>query len=652
MRIPLIGRVATLAALAILPIAWSAGSSSATDTSHDRGLDDAALIASAKPQLAATRGTGTPRRAEVAHAQPRIEAISTQLDSPVDVAWLRGDMNGAGVNVAANGLTVLSVFMVSYQSPYSLDWTYGLTGPVWWLDTNIDGVKDYAAVMVNDGVTVKAGILDAADHLVCDATPLWDAYYGSYTIGFDTSCIGSPAQLAWNVGFLYEEYFTGGTSMDLVPDSGWVGPVANDAYVPPTTVPTTTPATSPIVTAPATQPGGTASGCVASPIATPGAPSDGFTPVVPARLMDTRAGLPTVDCLFSGQGIRGGGTVTELTVAGRGGVPADASAVVLNVTATEGAGAGFVTVFPCGSSKPLASNLNFVTGEAIPNAVVAKIGTGGKVCLYTNVAVHLIVDVNGFFAATAGLQPVVPARLLDTRPGSDTVDGLFSGIGQRTGGTVTQLVVAGRGGAPADSAAVVLNVTATNAAAAGYVTVFPCGSPQPLASNLNFAAGDTIPNAVVSKVGVGGAVCFSSNVAVDLIVDVNGYFGSTAGFTSVVPARLLETRTGLATVDGQFNGIGLRAGGAVTELTVAGRGGVPADATAVVLNVTATDPAGAGYITVFPCGAAQPLASNLNFAAGDTIPNAVVAKVGTGGKVCLFSNVAVHLIVDVNGYYR
>lgn len=87
------------------------------------------------------------------------------------------------------------------------------------------------------------------------------------------------------------------------------------------------------------------------------------------------------------------------------------------------------------------------------------------------------------------------------------------------------------------------------------------------------------------------------------------------------------------------------------QLTVVGRAGVPVDASAVVLNVTVTDPAAAGFVTVFPCGVVQPTASNLNFVAGSTVPNAVIAKVGDGGKVCLFSSQATQLIVDVNGYF-
>jgi hypothetical protein len=148
-------------------------------------------------------------------------------------------------------------------------------------------------------------------------------------------------------------------------------------------------------------------------------------------------------------------------------------------------------------------------------------------------------------ASAAGItgseyQPLVPARLLETRPGSNTVDGASAGEGVRRAGSVTDLPVVGRGGVGSDAAAVVLNVTAVSPAAAGFVTVYPCGAERPTASSLNFAAGDVVANAVVVKVGDGGRVCLYTMTDTDLVVDVNGWFGAntdveTPANTVVVP---------------------------------------------------------------------------------------------------------------------
>ncbi len=122
-------------------------------------------------------------------------------------------------------------------------------------------------------------------------------------------------------------------------------------------------------------------------------------------------------------------------------------------------------------------------------------------------------------------------------------------------------------------------------------------------------------------------------------------------FESLVPGRLLDSRLGGSTADHQFEGIGVRVAGSTTELLVAGRGGVPGDALAVVLNVTVTGAQGGGYVTVYPCGEERPNSSNLNYVAGGTIPNLVITKIGTDGKVCIFTSAGVNLLADVSGYY-
>jgi uncharacterized protein YkwD len=130
--------------------------------------------------------------------------------------------------------------------------------------------------------------------------------------------------------------------------------------------------------------------------------------------MSTQAAA-TVDGQFAELGMRGAGVTTVLAVAGRGGVPADAGAVTLNVTSTGSVGAGFATVYPCGAPRPDTSNINFAAGSTVANAVTSKVGADGTVCIYTDAATHLIVDVNGYFPRSADFGALVPARLLDTR---------------------------------------------------------------------------------------------------------------------------------------------------------------------------------------------------------------------------------------------
>ena len=249
---------------------------------------------------------------------------------------------------------------------------------------------------------------------------------------------------------------------------------------------------------------------------------------------------------------------------------------------------------------------------------------------------------------TAGaMTSVAPARLMDTRSGNGAA-------GPVAAKATAHLQVLGRGGVPATGvSAVVLNVTVTQPTAAGFLTVFADGAARPTASNLNFVKGQTVPNLVVAPVGGNGKVALYNGSAgsVQMIADVAGYFRSGApsvagAFGSLAPARLMDTRSG--------NGAaGPVAAKGTAHLQVLGRGGVPATGvSAVVMNVTVTQPMASGFLTVFADGAARPTASNLNFVKGQTVPNLVVAPVGANGKVAFYngSSGSVQMIADVAGY--
>lgn len=383
-----------------------------------------------------------------------------------------------------------------------------------------------------------------------------------------------------------------------------------------------------------------------------------FTPVDPVRVLDTRDGTGVAD---QHVGPLGAGQVTELVVLGVGGVPEEhAAAVVLNVTVTEAAGPGYVTVYPCGAPRPLASNLNFQRGVNVPNQVTVKVGDEGRVCFFAFAQTHLVADLFGWYADDYAAVPgfhyheVDPARLLDTRDGT--------GLGERPAGPlapdeVLALDVSGIAGEPTSwppsttVKAVVLNVTAADAAAPGYVTVFPCDKPRPLASNLNVdPSAPAVANLVTVRVPESGQVCFVANVATHLIADVQGYFSATPGatFTPTTPVRVLDTRDGTGVGDHRTGPLGAAQ---VFELPIRGVAGVPDDARAVLLNVTITEARGPGFITVYPCGRPRPWASNLNFVRGVDRANLVKARIGANGSVCFFAFEGTQIVADLQGWY-
>ena len=360
-----------------------------------------------------------------------------------------------------------------------------------------------------------------------------------------------------------------------------------------------------------------------------------FVGIVPARLIDTRdaGGAP----LGAGQSI-------SLPVAGYGGVGAGASAAVLNVTAVGGTAGSYLTVWPAGVTRPNTSSLNIAGLDVVPNLVISKLGTDGRVDIFNFAGdVHVVVDVVGFFQNTPAsrFNGLSPARVLDTRVGTGAP------VAPVLGGSSIDVQVAGVGGVAGDADSVVLNVTVTGPTTDGFITVWPAGAAMPTASNLNFVPGQTVPNLVIAKLGAGGRVSmYNSQGASHLVADVLGYFSPNTGakLIPIAPARLIDTRVDLGRLPVDQTPLPVK---------VLDRGGVPATGvSAVVLNVTATDGTANGYVTVFPNGEAAPLASNLNITAGSTRANLVIAKVGADSSVALFnSNGTVHLIADVVGYF-
>ena len=403
--------------------------------------------------------------------------------------------------------------------------------------------------------------------------------------------------------------------------------------------PTATPSATvtPTATASAT-PSATVS---ASPTPPPG--SGRFVPVNPERVLDTRQGLNTTQLPI------GSGETRSFTVTGRAGIPSGATAVAINVTAIQPTRSGFLTVFPAGGSRPLASSLNFVPGDVIANLVIVRIGANGQVSVYNNAgSTHVAADVVGYYGPATGgsaYSAVNPERIMDTR---EAVGGAAEPVGA---GESRSLQVTGRGGVPATATAVAMNLTAITPSASGFLTAYPSGTSRPIASNVNFARADTIANLVIVRLGADGKINIYNNSGfTDVAADVVGYFTETGGsqalFTSLVPERIMDTRNGTG---GPSQPIGP---GEARELQVTGRAGVPANASAVAFNLTAISPSSSGFFTAYPTGTFRPTASNINFVRGEVIPNLVIVRVGAGGKVNVYNNSGfANAAADVVGYF-
>lgn len=393
-------------------------------------------------------------------------------------------------------------------------------------------------------------------------------------------------------------------------------------------------------------------------------PAATYFPLTPTRLLDTRTGTGAPAAKL------GPGASLDLTVVGVGGVPASGvAAVVLNVTATDVSGPdSFLTVFPADRARPLASNLNVKAGRTSTNLVKVAVPTtgdkAGKVTIYNNLgSVSVVADVNGWYSVPGGsaggkfsaVTGPLP-RVLDTRIGQGAPRSTVA-----AGQTIDVEVAKEAVGVPPPylASAVVLNVTAIHSGGPeSYLTVFPTGTARPLASNLNFLNGQVVPNLVVAPISPEGKVSIYNNLGqVHIVADVQGWytkpgeFSQRSTYVPLSPGRHLDTRTGVGT-GGRIARLGP---GETLELVVNNANGVPLTGVeSVVFNVTAIDHTGAdSFLTVYPTGSIRPLASNLNFVSGETIPNLVVVQAGANYHISIYNNAgAVHVAADVQGYFR
>ena len=226
----------------------------------------------------------------------------------------------------------------------------------------------------------------------------------------------------------------------------------------------------------------------------------GFTGITPQRLLDTRdAGKRAV-----------GGKETIVKVPTTG-----AAAATANITVVHPSGTGYVTVYPCKSTRPTTSTLNFSAGEVIANSTTVGLNSKGEMCLFSTVNTDLVVDLMGTWSSDAKSIPVsiTPKRLVDTRNTGSRPDEH----------EVITVKVAGTSGVPAAATGALVTVTVTDPIDAGYVTLWPCGQAKPTASNLNYRAGEVVANSAIVRLGTGGAICVASSAAAHTVVDLTGY---------------------------------------------------------------------------------------------------------------------------------
>ena len=358
---------------------------------------------------------------------------------------------------------------------------------------------------------------------------------------------------------------------------------------------------------------------------------ESYTAINPQRLVDTRNNI-------GGWGTTvGAGCTMRVNLASD--IPANAAAVSLSMTAISST-RDYFTVYPCASGRPETSNLNTRPGIPTPNLVVAIPDTNREICIFSHGTAHLIIDLAGWWSdGPDRFASIQPTRVYDTRqPG-----------GARLARFVTREVKIPTSVIPDGSTAAVVNLTVDRAAAAGYLTAFPCGQPAPPSSNLNF----------VGRRGAGGrgdrrARARQHDVRADRHCRRrdrrrHGLLRTCAEFRADCataaaqwhahrrhpqrhrrPARPVpagETRA--------FDPVALVPGGN--------------EASAVMLNVIAANPRANGYLTIYPCSQSRPEVSSLNYTAPAEATNLATVELASDRTICIYAFAATDVIVDVFG---
>jgi len=327
------------------------------------------------------------------------------------------------------------------------------------------------------------------------------------------------------------------------------------------------------------------------------------------------------------------------------GLPEAATSALANLTMVDGSGWGYVTADKCSAmvaGPQTKSTANHGQYDANANLAVVPVDTDGRFCLYNSLRVQLVVDIQGFFAppAPGGLLyvPATPRRLIDTR---------LAPLTKPTAGSITRVQT----GVAAGTTAALVNITMVDGVQPGYVTADRCSvltsGPQ-TRSNGNVPTATAISNLSVVNIDADGSFCLFTNVATNLIVDLQGSFaespspaGSGLGFELVAPTRVLDSRSrSTASIPP----------GSITKVNT----GVASGATSALVNVTMVNAPWPGYITADKCSvmkAGPQDKSNANHPGSTPTSNLSVVPVDADGSFCIYNSSWLDLVVDLQGSF-
>ncbi len=356
-----------------------------------------------------------------------------------------------------------------------------------------------------------------------------------------------------------------------------------------------------------------------------------FVPVTPCRVADT--------------GPMAGATFQDVVPPKSAcGIPSNATAYSLNVTAVPHGPLRYLTAWPAGQPQPTRPILTSPDGRRKSTAAIVPAGTNGAFSLLVSNSTDVILDINGYFTAAdssaLAFYPMTPCRIADTRNAAGPLGG--PGLVRRQ--TRVFPIVSSPCGVPPEARAYSLNFAAVPQGPLDYLTAWPAGQPQPVVTLLAAPTGTVTANAAIVAKGQNGAISVFVADSTDLVIDINGYFAppATGGLSlyNVSPCPVKDTR---------FPHPAALSGSVDVDVIASGCG-APVTARAFVFGVTAMPAGPLGYLTMWPQGEPQPMAATLNALDGAVTSNMAIVPT-TNGSISLFSSDPTQLVLDLFGYF-
>jgi aryl-phospho-beta-D-glucosidase BglC (GH1 family) len=375
-----------------------------------------------------------------------------------------------------------------------------------------------------------------------------------------------------------------------------------------------------------------------------------FVPVIPCRVADTRADNGP----FGGPFLSGGAAHRDFIIPSSAcGIPANAQAYSLNVTAVPKGKLRFLTVWPAGENRPGVSTLNSLDGRNKANAAIIPAGNQGAISVFATDDTHFVLDINGYFVRAVdnpaqAFYPVAPCRVVDTRGVAGSLGGPYLPGGQSRDFPILLSAC----NLPASAQAYSLNFTAVPHGPLAYLSTWPAGQQPPVVSTLNAPTGATTANAAIVPAGANGDISVFASNDTDVVIDVNGYFAPPGqgglSLYNAQPCRVRDTR-------GDLSSAGIS--GTSEVRVIGGVCDVGSDAQAYVMNATVLpqavqgNPASLAYLSLYPDGQPWPGVSTLNAADGQITSNMAILPAGNAGYVDALAVNWTHLILDISSYF-